>query len=199
MDHYCPWVNNCIGYYNYHSFLLALVFLVLGCGYGVAVLTPPFWDIMFAQFQQHGFKVFYENKTGILNLPFPSVLWEQYKTTGTIDHDVILKMVFLILFLVVVLLGVFLWTHLCYIKIGMTTIERSAVLHVLFNKALDRAEGLTNELPTLLDISNALNPFDRGLKKNLNQVFGENWFRILLPLPIHLPPPYVVLPTTKDE
>ena len=33
MDHYCPWMNNCVGLYNYKYFYLFLVHLFVGCLY----------------------------------------------------------------------------------------------------------------------------------------------------------------------
>eukprot|EP01038_Epipyxis_sp_PR26KG_P012366 gene12366-16588_t len=37
MDHYCPWMNNCIGFNNYRYFMLFLVFMLVGSTYLIVV------------------------------------------------------------------------------------------------------------------------------------------------------------------
>lgn len=35
MDHYCPWMCTCVGYYNYRYFVLFLFYMTLGALYVV--------------------------------------------------------------------------------------------------------------------------------------------------------------------
>jgi palmitoyltransferase len=39
MDHHCPWVNNCVGYFNQKHFILFLAYTELGCCYTFILLV----------------------------------------------------------------------------------------------------------------------------------------------------------------
>lgn len=45
MDHYCPWMFNCIGYFNYRYFVNFLIYVAMGMFYGALVSFHPFMMI----------------------------------------------------------------------------------------------------------------------------------------------------------
>ncbi|KAL4164079.1 hypothetical protein KRP22_004701 [Phytophthora ramorum] len=42
MDHHCPWINNCVGYYNYRHFWLLLMYIWVSCLYVAALSAGLF-------------------------------------------------------------------------------------------------------------------------------------------------------------
>ena len=45
MDHYCPWMSNCVGYYNYRYFVLFLFWLFVGSIYVISITISPLLSI----------------------------------------------------------------------------------------------------------------------------------------------------------
>mmetsp|Transcript_16849 Transcript_16849/g.25340 ORF Transcript_16849/g.25340 Transcript_16849/m.25340 type:complete len:331 (-) Transcript_16849:55-1047(-) len=52
MDHFCPWMNNCIGYYNYKYFVLFMAYLFVGCVYILVVCSSWVLELTPAQRRQ---------------------------------------------------------------------------------------------------------------------------------------------------
>jgi hypothetical protein len=42
MDHYCPWMFNVIGYFNYRYFVNFLIYVAVGMMYGTVIMYQPF-------------------------------------------------------------------------------------------------------------------------------------------------------------
>ncbi|KAJ5072526.1 palmitoyltransferase zdhhc16 [Anaeramoeba ignava] len=43
MDHFCPWINNTVGYKNHKFFILFMVYLILGCIYAAILSSSAFF------------------------------------------------------------------------------------------------------------------------------------------------------------
>ena len=52
MDHHCPWMNNCIGYANYRTFILSLFYMVIGTWYALALAFIPFLQAFSDQYNK---------------------------------------------------------------------------------------------------------------------------------------------------
>ena len=38
MDHHCPWINNCIGFWNRKFFILLLIYVLILCYFNIVTM-----------------------------------------------------------------------------------------------------------------------------------------------------------------
>ena len=181
-DHHCIWVNNCIGFNNYRHFFLMLFFLAIACWYGVAMLFFAFFDPLRQRLNKEGWRWFYSNKTGLLNLPPPLRLMQQVYTR-TIEVQTIVDLVFPLLFGVGCLITGLLASHGYYVVRSRTTLEHKILIDdTLASIRQEQGRPANNSV---------VNPYDNGWSRNLRQALGHNLLLILLPMMIEPEPPLV--------
>jgi len=171
-DHHCAWLNNTIGYNNYRQFLLILFYLTVGCWYGIAVLSFPFYEILKENIAKDGWRFLYGNGTGFLDLPLPIVLLTQL-FSNTADDKVLVKLVFPFLLSVGTMIGIFFSQHLKYTLTARTTLEHKIFIMQRFRSTMERH-----------DYASVENPYDLGWYLNLKLVLGPNLFFIFLPISV---------------
>src|SRR5258706_6004009 len=44
MDHHCPWLDNCVGHYNYANFIRFLWLVDIACSYHLIMVSLRIWD-----------------------------------------------------------------------------------------------------------------------------------------------------------
>ena len=193
-DHHCDWINNCIGYNNYRSFIGTLFFLTASCWYGTALLVRPFYQNIQAQIEREGWKWRYSHGTGLLNLP---PLTEWVRVLGADDHpertNMVVNMVYPLLVLVGAILTVFLGQHVNLMSQAYTTLEHKIVLQEKLSTLLWSSK--TNEPKK----TPSVNPFHQGSwSRNISQILGEKWWTLLIPM-VSWEPPSPRVTDKKDE
>lgn len=149
-----------------------LVFLTVGCWYGVLLLWLPFYEPLNQQILEHGWHVLYDNQTGFLNLPMPGVLLKQF-LFGGLEPVVVVKLVFPLVASVGVLQATLLAYHVRYTLQARTTLEQKILLDRQYHAFVQRREYY--KIPP--------NTFDHGWVTNLKKVLGSRPILALLPIP----------------
>jgi len=178
LDHYCPWMFNSIGYFNYRYFVNFLVFVFTGMMYGAFISYRPFanssgplYRDQLAQFR----------KTGVWKHIHPYTPISSERMPLSLGF-----MLCLAVGIAVACLGGF---HIYLVLSGQTTIE----FHGNFvNKARAKRSG-----------QKFRNPYDMGMKRNWQQVYGDyngKWpmFMAVL-IPSRREPDFLPLPIGGEE
>jgi len=185
MDHHCLWMNNCIAYANYRSFLLTLIFILLACLYGTLMLISPFKELLHEQIARQGFWAsLWSIRVPPLWILVRQSVFSCY-TRGLNDFiagEIAIKIAFPFLLGVSITMIVFIISHLRLIAQGISTLERIIQLDKMKSVFLSSSDDKDNVL--------FVNPFDQGFYKNLCQVFGPNFLLALLPVRVEPPHPY---------
>lgn len=178
LDHYCPWMFNAIGYFNYRYFVNFLVFVFTAMMYGAFISYRPFVNSS-GPLYRHQLMQF--RKTGVWTRIHPY--------TPITSERLPLSLGFMLCLAVGVAVGVLGGFHIYLVFSGQTTIE----FHGNFvRKSRAKTSGQKYR-----------NPYDMGWKRNWQQVYGEyngRWsmFKAFI-IPSRREPDFLPLPIGGEE
>ncbi|CAJ1961727.1 unnamed protein product [Cylindrotheca closterium] len=174
LDHYCPWMFNVVGYFNYRYFCNFLWFVELAMIYGAFITYEPFLNtsgrIYRAQRDQF-------RKTNKRIRMFPMVPFSDERLKVSLSF-----MLCLSIGIAVACLGGF---HLYLCLTGQTTIEFHG------NWVNRRKAHKLNK--------KWKNPYDMGLKRNWQQVYGSGNPLLAFLIPSCREPEFLPLPLPEEK
>lgn len=171
LDHYCPWMFNAIGYFNYRYFVNFLVFVMIGMAYGAVLLLEPFSLSQTSAYREYSRHERMERS----HLPPPTPMMPHR------DEKMYVSLSFMICVAVGVAVSILGGFHIFLTFTAQTTIE----FHGNW-VSRSKAKRLKQKWK---------NPYDLGWKRNFQQVYGSGpWWTAFLPssrqpefLPVPIP------------
>ena len=176
MDHYCPWMFNTVGYFNYRYFCNFLLFVVIGMMYGACVTLRPFLAFQAKDYREQ-IRISKEQHA-------PTIL-HLYDYVPTPDERSAIAFSFILCLSVgfaVLLLCSF---HAYLLLTGQTTIEFHGNC-----ASRRRAKQLRQRFK---------NPYDLGMKRNFQQVYGTGHPLRAIFIPSNREPEFLPLPLPGKE
>jgi len=174
MDHFCPWMFNTVGYFNYRYFCTFLIYVNLGMFYGALLSIRPFLNMDSPQFKH---QIMLSKKQGFTTVQhlFPYVPIPSERTAIAFSFMLCLSVGIAIFCLL---------SFHCYLLFtAQTTIE----FHGNWaNRKRAKRRGRT-----------WVNPYDMGYRRNWEQVFGSGNALLAL-LPSSSEPEFLPLPLAGD-
>lgn len=165
LDHYCPWMFNAIGYFNYRYFCNFLWFVELGMIYGVCMTLIPFQNLSTSMYKDQILHFRHAGK------------WKRLHPMTPFPYE---RMAISLSFMLCLAVGIAVFClagfHMYLVFTGQTTIEFHGnwVARKKFNQEqrslVSRGHG--DGQGKKLALKKWQNPYDKGWKRNWQQVYG---------------------------
>jgi len=178
LDHYCPWMFNAIGYFNYRYFVNFLVFVFTGMMYGVFITYRPFSNSTGHLYRE---QLVQYRKTGV---------WTRIHPYTPISSERMpLSLAFMLCLAVGIAVACLGGFHIYLVLTGQTTIECHGN-YMKRSKAKRSGQKYQN-------------PYDMGSKRNWQQIYGEyndRWSMFMaIIIPSRREPEFLPLPIGGEE
>jgi len=176
MDHYCPWMFNCVGFLNYRYFYNFLVFVFISMIYGVSLSFKPFLFIQgklyheqIRSFQEDGF-------TSAQHIyPYVPIPEERSAVSFTL--------------VLCASIGIAVTTLLLFHTYLLLTAQTTIEFH----------SNCANKRRARQRKKKFRNPYDLGWKRNFQQIYGTGNAFFSLILPSTREPEFLPLPLPSRE